>query len=187
MLLFACAAFVLAAAPAPAQEMDEAAMMEAWQESMTPGEVHEYLASFAGDWDVTAKMYMDPSQSPMESTGKTTKSMILGGRFLQEKMTGTMMGMPMEALGYTGYNNTTGKMEFSWMDNMGTMIMTGAGERDGETMTLMSEFMDPMTGKPAKVKMVVQANGPDEHTFTMYDASGSKNVLHMEVRYTRAK
>jgi hypothetical protein len=35
--------------------------------------------------------------------------------------------------------------------------------------------------------MVVQANGPDEHTFTMYDASGSKNVLHMEVRYTRAK
>jgi len=188
LLLFSSIALVFTAGPVLAQnEMDEAAMMEAWQKASTPGDVHKYLASFAGNWNVTSKTYMDPGQPPMESTGTAKKTMILGGRFLQEELTATMMGMPMQGLGLTGYNNTTGKMEFTWMDNFGTMMMSGSGTLDGNTSTMMSTYMDPLMNKEAKAKLVTKLEGPDAYSFMMYEVRDGKDVLAMEAHYTRAK
>jgi hypothetical protein len=123
----------------------------------------------------------------MEATGTAKNTMILGGRFLQDELESTMMGMPMQGLGITGYNNTTGQIEFTWMDNMGTMMMMGAGTIEGKTMTLFSTYMDPMMQKETTSRLVTVLLGPDEYTFTMYAAGGDEDMVMMEAHYTRKK
>lgn len=183
------AALSIAAGTARAQDekkMDEAAMMEAWQKAATPGEAHQFLASLAGSWNVSSKMWTAPGAPPMETQGTSTKTMILGGRFLQEDLKASMMGMPMEGLGITGYNNTTGEWEFTWMDNMGTMMMTGAGKKTGDTITMETNYVDPISGEKSWSKMVTAIQDKDHHTFTMYNKVDGKETKMMEASYSRA-
>lgn len=58
--------------------------------------------------------------------------MILGGRFLQQEVNGEMMGMPMNGIGITGYDNLKKKYVGFWIDNMGTGMYTMEGEMDKE-------------------------------------------------------
>jgi len=168
------------------KKTDEAAMMAAWQKAATPGEAHQLLASMAGTWNVTSKTWMSPDAPPMESKGTSKKTMILDGRFLQEELDAQMMGMPMKGLGLTGYNNTTGMWEFTWMDNMGTMMMTGGGKKEGDTITMESNYTDPLTGEKAWTKMVTAIQDKDHYTFTMYGKADGKETKMMEASYSRA-
>lgn len=188
-LIWMTAALALVAGAALAQDgqkPDEAAMMAAWQKAATPGEPHQMLASLAGTWKVNSKMWMAPGAPPMETQGTSTKTMILGGRFLQEELETEMMGMPMKGLGITGYNNTTGMWEFTWMDNMGTMMMSGAGKKDGDTITMESNYTDPMTGEPSWTRMVTEIQDADHYTFTMYGKIDGKETKMMEASYSRS-
>ena len=188
-LIVMTAVLAVVAGTALAQEgetVDEAAMMAAWQKAATPGEPHQMLASLAGTWNVSSKMWMAPGAPPMETQGTSTKTMVLDGRFLREELETTMMGMPMKGLGLTGYNNTTGMWEFTWMDNMGTMMMSGAGKKDGNAITMEADFVDPMTGQDSWTRMVTEIQDKDHYTFTMYGKMDGKEVKMMEASYSRA-
>lgn len=188
--LFVLASLVLClayAGPAPAQEAaDEAAMMAAWQKAMTPGPAHQELATHAGDWTYTSKMWMQPDAPPMESTGKSKIEAIMGGRYIAENVEGEMMGMPMKGMSVTGYNNITQMYESTWIDNMGTGIMLAKGTKDGDTLTLVGSTMDPM-GNMLKVKMVTTFKDKDHYTFEYYSDTpdGTEMAKVMEMAYTR--
>ena len=88
-----------------AQDEEEAmdpAMMKAWQESMTPGPMHEMLASRVGTWTAEVKMWMDPSQPPSTSEATTVCEAMLGGRYFKSTHTGMMMGMRVEGCEISG-------------------------------------------------------------------------------------
>jgi hypothetical protein len=42
----------------------------------------------------------------------------MGGRFLGQRYTGSMMSAPFEGVGYTGYDNVTKKYWGTWIDRM---------------------------------------------------------------------
>lgn len=149
---------------AQAQQPD-AAGMQAMAAAMTPGEHHEHLKKLAGNHTYTMKMWMDPTAPPSESTGKRTAEFLLGGRFLQEKFTGTFMGMPFEGIGLIGYDNIKKEYVGTWIDNMGTGIMTSHGTCDKSGWTMTGEATDPMTGKTWTSRSVVKI--VDDNTFTM--------------------
>lgn len=130
-----------------AEPAADAAAMAAWAAAATPGEHHGHLKKLAGDFDYTMKSWMDPSAPPMETKGKRSAGLLLGGRFLEEKYSGDFMGQPFEGIGTMGYDNTAKQYVGTWMDNMGTGIMTMHGQcgKDGWEMT--GESLDPMTGK----------------------------------------
>src|SRR5215207_6026826 len=89
----------------PAAPAMGAAEMEAMQKAASPGEPHKRLARMAGDWTMTNKMWMDPSQPPMESSGTMHADVIMGGRYVQSVWSGTFMGQPFEGRGMDGYDN----------------------------------------------------------------------------------
>src|SRR5690606_39485806 len=62
--------------------------MKAWQDNMTPGLEHQWLASMNGEWDATVTMWMDPSQPPNESKATTVNEMIMGGLYQRSSHTG---------------------------------------------------------------------------------------------------
>lgn len=169
---------------------DSATMMKNWQAYMTPGEPHKLLASWDGTWTGDITMWMAPGAPPTVSKGTAVNKMIMGGRYQYSKHTGNMMGMPFEGEATTGYDNTKKKFVSSWIDNMGTGMMTMEGDWDeaNKTLTLAGKCIDPMAGNGKEMvirqtQKVIDANtqlvemygpGPDGKEFKM-----------MEIKMTR--
>ena len=49
---------------------------------------------------------MAPGAPPQEGHGTSKHRWALGGRYLEQVYRGKSMGMPMQGLGYTGYDNS---------------------------------------------------------------------------------
>jgi hypothetical protein len=138
-----------------AQEPEQDEAMAAYIAAAAPGEEHEWLASMAGEYEVTTKMWMDPSVEPAVSTGSQKSKMALGGRYLMDHYEGSFGGMPFEGVGMTGYDNTLGKFVSSWIDSMGSGILSSVGERDEEgRLVMVGSFEDPASGMMMKLKSV---------------------------------
>ncbi len=181
---------ITAAAVAQDEKSAEAnpAEMAAWMAAMTPGEHHEHMKKLAGNFDYTIKMWMDPSAAPTESTGKRSAEMVLGGRYLHETYSGSVMGMPFEGVGLLGYDNVGKQYVSTWVDNMSTGLMTGHGtcSKDGWAMT--SESLDPVTGKPVTSR--TKTSMPDADTIVMemfMSGEDGKEYKSMEITCKRSK
>ncbi|MEE8525903.1 MAG: DUF1579 domain-containing protein [Thermoanaerobaculia bacterium] len=174
-----------AAMEAPAG-IDPAAMEAAWAKAGAPGENHEFLARLEGDWTFESKMWMDPSAPPMESQGAAEKTMILGGRYLQEESSGEAMGQPFHGRALTAFDNVSGEFAGTWIDNMGTGILISRGSRDGDSLTLIGEMTDPMSQQQMKLRMVTRIVDEDHHVFDYYvTMPGIPELKQMVIEYTR--
>jgi len=163
-------------------------MMKAWQESMTPGPMHEMLASRVGTWKAEVTMWMDPSQPPETSEATTVTESMLGGRYFKSTHTGMMMGQPFEGFEITGYDNVKKKFFNVWIDNFGTGMMTSEGTYDETTRTLnfTGLMTDPM-GNDLNPREVIMAIDNDHSIFEMYVDMGGEEMKTMEIKYTRVK
>jgi hypothetical protein len=169
--------------------MDQQAMMEAWQKSMTPGPMHELLANRVGEWKGEVTMWMDPNQPPSTMEAKTVCESMLGGRYFKSTHTGMMMGMPFEGFEINGYDNVKQKFFDFWIDNMGTGMMTSEGTYDEATKTFTYNGMmtDPITAADTNVKEVIKVIDDDNAMLEMYVDQGGQEVKTMEIKYTRTK
>jgi hypothetical protein len=168
---------------------EEQAMYAAWMKYMTPSEGHKLLDGMTGTWDTKVTSWMMPGQPPMESAGVSETNWILGGRYIQEKATGTFMGQPFNGVGITGYDNAKKQYVGTWVDNMGTGIMTQTGSTtDGKVWTFKGSSTDPMTGKDMPSEMKITVADKDHHKAEMWGpAPDGKMFKMMEIAYTRKK
>jgi uncharacterized protein DUF1579 len=190
--LFAVAALgmlVTASAFAADPAADQQAMMEKMTKAATPGAPHAMLAKMAGEWTATVKFQMDPSQPWQEATGTSVVTTLMDGRYVQESNTSVMMGMPFSGMGVTGYDNVLGKYVSTWIDNMGTGIMTSTGTADasGKVITWNGTMSDPITGKAAKARMITTVLDDNHHTFEMFNTppGAKKEMKTMSIDYVR--
>jgi uncharacterized protein DUF1579 len=172
-----------------APQMDPA-MMQAMMAAATPGDAQKLLNNMAGSWTTKAKFWMMPGTDPMSMEGASENKWVMGGRYLEQRYSGNMMGMPFEGLGYTGYDNVKKQYWGSWMDNMSTSMMmtTGATSDGGKTWTFSGSMADPMTGKDSKVDEKITVADADHHTLEMWGPGpDGKMYKTMEIAYTRKK
>lgn len=174
---------------APAPAMDSAAMMKAWGEYMTPGDVHKMLADDNGTWNVEMLMWMPGSPEPSKYTSTATSKMILGGRYQETRYTGMMDGQPFEGISTVGYNNASKMIESTWVDNMGTGVMMVSGTWDdaSKTMKLAGEMPDPMNnGKMKKFREEFSIVDANTRKMLMFDQGpDGKEYKSMELTMTR--
>lgn len=176
---------------AKTQDPKIAEMMTQMKEYGTPGEQHKMLMKYAGQWNYTMKSWMSPDAKPEETKGKSTLKPVLGGRWLQQEIKGTAMGMPFEGIGFVGYNNFTKQYETSFYDSMGTGSMHGTGSwaSDKKAITETGEYACPMTkNMHEKYRAEWVFNDADHMTYTMWGPGlhGEKDMKSMEITYTRA-
>lgn len=185
--LLLCAVAALGAPKALAQTADQEAQMKAWQAYMTPGDVHKMLAEADGDWKGDITMWMDPSAPPTKSEGTAHNKMIMGGRYQESDYTGSVMGMPFEGKNILAYDNMMKQFISTWIDNMGTGVMTLKGKWDEGTKTInfSGSMMDPMSGRETAVRETYTLNSKDKQTMVMYATMNGKEVKTMEIVYTR--
>jgi len=191
VLLVVCASAFGQDQKQPAMSPEQKAMMDAWMKYMTPGDGHKMLSSMIGTFDAKVTTWMAPGADPMVSSGTEENSWILGGRYIETKFTGSFMGQPFNGIGYTGYDNAKKQYFGTWIDNMGTglMTMTGGNSTDGgKTWVYASSSTDPMSGKDmqGQTKFIVS----DKDHFTMEawgPAPDGKSFKMMEIAYSRKK
>lgn len=167
-------------------EVSEEEMMKAWMEALTPNEEHAWLAEMVGEWTYEQKIWMEPGGEAQITQGKSTKTMLLGGRYLRETFSGSSMGMPFQGEGTTGFNNVDKQYYFSWIDNMGTGIMNGSGERDGNSLTVISTSPSMSGQGHDTFRSVTEVVNKNKHTLTMYMVGeGDEEVKWMEIVFSR--
>ena len=178
------------AGKAPSQA-EQDAMMKEMMALAEPGAQHKKLQEMAGNWDATIKMWMGgPGSPPMESKGTSTGKMILDGRFLREEFDGTMMGLPFKGEGTTGYDKFRNVFVGTWMDSMGTGIITNTGSMDpsGKELNSYGTMDEPsmkLIGRMVRYRTVLVDH--DKHVFEMYDLHAGPEYKVMEITYTRKK
>lgn len=180
--------FLFAASLATTLHAQTEAEMKAWQEYMTPGEIHKMLAKGEGTWTGEITMWMAPGQDPIKSKGTAKNEMILGGRYLQGINKGDFMGMPMEGISVTAYDNAKKKFYSSWIDNFGTGIMNMEGTWDPKKKAIHFTGIctDPMTGKDMKVRETFTFIDDNTHFMEMWMEHNGKEFKSMEIKYTRS-
>ena len=183
--------------PSP-EEMNE--MMAQWAALGTPGPDHAHLEAFVGTWKTTTRMWMAPDAPPVETQGRSVVEWVLGGRYIQERMTSTLMlpdpenpaamkSVPYEGLGFTGYDNYRNVYVGSWMDNQGTQFLTFRGSRHPATglFTFYGEMDEPylkVAGRTVKYRNEIKSE--NEHVFSIYDLHVADDYKVMEIVYKRA-
>lgn len=191
-LLSMCLVTSVSAKDAKKPEMSpqEKAAMDAWAKSAAAGSEHKLLSGMVGTFKAKVTSYMNPGAPPNVSYGTSVSTWVLGGRDVQQKFTGDMMGQPFSGIGYTGYDNLKQQYWGTWRDNMSTGLMTSTGNTTdgGKTWKFASVATDPMTGKDSKGEMIITVVDANHHNMEMWgEGPDGKNFKMMEIAYTRKK
>jgi hypothetical protein len=177
--------------------MPSAEEMKQMMEMAKLNENHKLLASMAGTWSYTVKMWMDPNGKPTESTGTAVRKSVMDGRYLtgdysgKFKMPGAdgkMTDMNFKGMSMDAYDNVKKKFISGWVDNMGTGIMITEGTYDAatKTFTYTGEF-EMMPGMKSKVREVIKMPDATHMTMEYYEDRGQGEIKSMEISYTKGK
>ena len=167
------------------------AEMKAWMDYMTPGDMHKMLAKFDGEWKGDVTMWMVPGAPPSTSTTTSTNKMMMDGRYQVSTHKGNFNGMPFEGMSTVAYDNAKKVFISTWIDNMGTGLMTMEGTWDGatKTITFKGKMVDPTTYKEVDVKETFRVVDDNNQVMEMFgtDPKTGKEFKSMEIKYTRVK
>ena len=163
---------------------EQVAAMEAYQRAATPGAQHAKLAEGVGSYKLTFKMWEAPGAEPQVSEGTAERTMTLGGRVLEERVSSTMMGMAFEGIGRTGYDNVTGRHWSTWTDNMSTGLFVMYGTvRDDGTSTFEGDMADPVTGGTIRMRIESRSEGDKEIAEFYHPGPDGREMKGMEITY----
>jgi hypothetical protein len=175
--------------PAPPAPPDSATMMKAWMAYMTPGDMQKALAKMDGNWTEETTMWMDPNKPPTISKGSMEAKMILGGRYHQGMHHGNFNGMPFEGISTWAYDNAKKVFLTTWIDNMGTGIMTMEGTWDdaSKTFSFKGKGVDPVSGNDMDCRQTMKMDDDTHMTMEMFmtPAPGAPEMKNMEIKYTK--
>ena len=71
------------------------------------GPEHARLTAMCGTWDVEITFWFKPGGPGLTTKGTSTIRPLFDGRFVEEKIEGTLNGTPFTTLAWTGFNTAT--------------------------------------------------------------------------------
>lgn len=161
-------------------QMSEEEAMAKMMELATPGPEHQALMKMQGTWDQIYKMRWAPDQPWQETTGTAVAKPILGGRYIQEDVKFTVMGMPMEGMNILGYDNMNGEYTSIWGDSMSTWTVTSRGKADKNGKITMKGTMSDIAGT-RPFRMIITPQGDRASNVEMYDTIDGNEILVMTI------
>ena len=145
-----------------------------WTEYMTPSNIHTLISQYSGDFKMEISMSMGENKEPSVISVNSKHIMLLGGRFLEMKQEGNMMGMDYESLLTLGFNNIDKKMALTTITNMGTGTLSLFGDFDEKTKSanLIGQLTNPVTKNSITVKQVITFIDSDTILIESFDKEG---------------
>lgn len=180
-----CAMFICAAKLSAQSEAET----KAWQDFMTPGPMHQWMAKHAGIWEAEMSSWMGPGD-PVKSKATEKCTMIMNGLYLISDFSSNMMGMPFTGQSITAYDNAKKMFVITWIDNFGSgiIMMTGQYNEQTKTLEVKGKQTDPVSGKDSDIRQVNVYHDNDSYTSTMYGTGpDGKETKFMEGTLKRKK
>jgi Protein of unknown function (DUF1579) len=157
-----------------------------------PGEKHQWLAPLAGDWNVEMKVWPKPGSEPIISTTlSATRKWVLGGRYLQEELTGTFAGNASHRLAFLSYNNLEERFELATIDTFepGQMWYASTSAGEPNRLVLTGENAEAGNGKDPtgrkrslRFEFAIEDRASFERIYVKYP--GEAEFLFVEQRFT---
>lgn len=143
-----------------------------WTVYMTPSSIHQLFEKYEGEFQMEIEMNGLNEPILISSSHK----MILGGRFLELKQKGKMMGMDYESIYTIGYNTIDSTISMTTITNMGTGTLSLLGEWDEKTKTanLFGQLTNPVTKGIIKVRQTLTFLDNNTILIESYDTEGDK-------------
>ena len=166
------------------------AAMQEMMKRMMPSEGHKILHRMTGKWRGTMRIWSStqPEAPPVESATESESKLVLGGRFVLEEATGSVMRMPMQRMSILGYDNITKEYTLTFYSNFETATNTASGTLDatGNVITLRGEFNEPQGKTP--FKNVIRFESDEVHVFESYHVMPDGNEVKLiEQKMSRVK
>ena len=168
--------------------LNEQEMMAQWQAAMTPSAGHARLMPMVGTWRAKTTFTMAPGAPDQVHSGTSVHRMVLGGRYLEQIYKGMAMGMPLEGIGYTGYDNVQKCYIGTWIDTFGTGLMSsvGVGRPTDEKLDFVAVGIEP-NGKKKVFDTSLRIVNHGKHSYEMWTKGpNGKSYRVMLVEYERA-
>ncbi len=175
--------------PSETQPPDFVELLAKWRAVRAPGEGHGVLASMVGHWDATVRFH--GGEEIWESAATATKTLVHGGRFLVEELSGEihapdeqghMRPEPYTATRTLGYDMYKKVYAGTFVENQNTHLLTFVGPanpfaaREIELFGLSDEPMLDL--RDGTLKHVLRLEGPDRHAWEVNAmAAGGKKVF----------
>ncbi len=147
-----------------------------WAEYMTPSNVHSVFAQYVGSFTMEITMSMGEGKEPTIITLASENNLLLGGRFLEMKQHGKMMGMDYQSITTIGFNNTDKKFALTTITNMGTGTLSLFGNWDNPTKSanLFGQLTNPVSKEIINVRQTVTFIDKDSILIESFDQEGDK-------------
>lgn len=174
--------------PAHPGQMSHEEMWSRMEQAATPGHAHLRLSPLVGEWNTETKVWMEPGKAPEVSHGRASSQWILGDRFISEEYSGSFGGKPFRGVATLGYDNVSKKYVGSWIDSMGTGMMTSEGQfnQQSNALEMTGTMSCPVTNGPRSSRMVTRIIDNKTHVMEMFDSGfDGKETKMMEITYRR--
>lgn len=155
-----------------------------WSIYMTPSEIHGLFANYQGEFQMEIEMNGLPEPVILDSSHK----MILGGRFLELKQKGEMMGMNYESIYTIGYNTIDHSISMTTITNMGTGTLALQGQWDEKTnsASLFGELTNPVTKQTINVRQTIEFLDKDTIRIQSFDREGDNaEIKTVQYKFVR--
>ncbi len=178
---------LLAVAQNKDNDSRDAMMVRAMEAYATPGDEQKWLSKLTGEWVAKASFRMAPDIPWQDSDAMVARHMEFDGRYLVEKYSSMMMGMPFRGRATTGWDNALQKFVTTWCDNMGTGITHGTGQWNSEKTQIDWTITqaDPMTGTLMRNRATWTFSPGTMHLDSFMKDLNGKEFHAMRISYRR--
>jgi len=151
----------------------------------TAGPEHDRLAALCGTWDVELTFWLRPGGSALTSKGTSTIRPLFDGRFIEEKIEGTLNGTPFTTLAWTGYNTSTHQYEATRIASTNTIRIAEAGTFDEQAKQFELKADYAMDGQTWHQRTVIQPTSDAMRAASYLSVGSGPEWKGVEISYTR--
>lgn len=149
------------------------------------GDEQRRLAELAGSWNVKQSLWLDAAKPPQVDTGTAVFTTVLGGRHLQQDLR-IRSDPPFQGLGFSGYDNATGRYYTSWMDINFTGLLLLHGDYDANARVYrFSGEMPVPGGERIATREELQLLGSKHVVARFFETRQGRETLVVQLDYSR--
>jgi len=180
---FIVAALVLGNSRKPAPGLAPAG---ANSRAQAPGPEHARLTALVGTWDVELTFIFQPGSPPIVTKGTSTIRSLFDGSFIEEKIEGTLNGMPFTTLAWTGFNTSSRQYEATRIASTNTSRIAESGTWDETSRRFELKASYPLAGETWTQRTVIQPTSPNTMVADSYLSFGTvPEWKAVQIKYTR--
>jgi hypothetical protein len=149
---------------------------------------HARLTAMIGTWDVEMTLWPRPGGPGIPTKGTSTIRPLFDGRFVEEKIEGTLNSTPFTTLAWTGFNPETHQYEATRISsaNLARIAESGAYDEATKQFDLKADYQ--LAGDTWHQRTVIQMTSQDAMVAASYLSFGTvPEWKAVEIKYTRKK